>query len=77
MYGTTGEEREGIQSGIVKDLEELLERKKSWENVLQVYYQRKARGNWKALGLLLHIPRSSFYLLIMVNFRGRLACCVS
>ena len=36
MHGTTGEEREGIQSGIVKDLQELLERKKSWKKVLPV-----------------------------------------
>jgi len=44
LYGTTGEEREGIQSGIVKDLEELLERKKSWKSSASFYIKGRREG---------------------------------
>ena len=76
MYGTTGEERESIQSGIVKDLEELLERNPG-KKFCKFLYQRKVRGNWNALVCFYISLEVLFYLLIMVNSRGRLNCCVS
>jgi len=62
LYGTTGEEREGIQSGIVKDLEELLERKKSWKNVLQVSLSKEGERELEGFRFAFTYPQKFFFI---------------
>ena len=62
MYGNTGEEREGILSGIVKDLEELLERKKFWKKVLQDSISKEGEKELECFGFAFTYPQKLFFI---------------
>ena len=52
--------RGGIQSGIVKDLEELLERKKSWNKVLQVSISKEGERELECFRFAFTYPQKYF-----------------
>ena len=62
MYGTTGGEREGIQSGIVKDFEDLLERKKSWKKGLQVSVSKEGERELECFRFAFTYPQTFFFI---------------
>ena len=62
MYGTTAKETEGIQSGIVKDLEELLERNKSWKKVLQVSISKEGERELECFRFAFTYPQKFFFI---------------
>ena len=66
MYGTKSERR-SVQSRIVKDFEELVERRETWRKS-SASITRTGTGVLE-VGLDIY-PEILLYLLLMVNFRG-------